>query len=64
MSEEETKLLEFEEDEILVGSSDGESSGGESGWGFFRDDLLRILDTINLQNKNVLYITLINFYFS
>ena len=52
MSEEEAKLLEFEEDEILVGSSDGESSGGESGWGFFRDDLLRILDTINLPNKN------------
>ena len=61
MSEADAKLLEFEEGETLVGSSDGESSGGESGWGFFRDDLLRILDTINLQNKNPVRLKFLTF---
>lgn len=61
MSEADAKLLEFEEGETLVGSSDGESSGGESGWGFFRDDLLRILDTINVQNKNPVRLKFLTF---
>ena len=53
MSEEEKKWLEFSEDEILVESTDGESTGGESGWGSFRDELLRILNTINFPDRNI-----------
>jgi hypothetical protein len=52
MSEEEKKWLEFSEDEILVETYDGQSTIGESDWGIFRDDLLRILETINMPDRN------------